>query len=403
MTTVAKLGVDIVANSKGTQTALKQTESSFKRTEQSAMRAAKATKAASSATVGLGSRMQKVQEPVSKVGTAVSGLGFAMGGMTGKAGQAVTVVGNLAGVMAATGPFGLAAAGAAIAIGKVTGHFLKAQEAAEKLSDELWNRQVGAINSLIDSIMDLDRELATFGMSSIEKREYDLDEKLKTAERKRDRYAENIETTEKRIAALREESAKQQAAAAEEAARRGAEGGKFAVSVQRRVSTAHDETAKKIERQERALKRLKDKYGGVKVEVQLLHGQEKRLAKLREKMDEAQYRAICELIAENDEDNKRSIKITKEHLSEKIDTHMSYIKESITGMDSTLKGHNSRLRKVEQENERRKGAEELIVKMIIILKLQSNAVLMVLMALSKKHKAFQSKRLSLLSETTSCI
>jgi chromosome segregation ATPase len=79
------------------------------------------------------------------------------------------------------------------------------------------------------------------------------------------------------------------------------------------------------------------------------------------KMHPEQYRAICEMISQNDEDNKRLIKDVKGTLSQEIGTHMTYIRESITDMNCTLKTHNSRLRKMEAAEERRKGRDELLV------------------------------------------
>lgn len=82
------------------------------------------------------------------------------------------------------------------------------------------------------------------------------------------------------------------------------------------------------------------------------------------KMDPHQYRAICDMITHNDEESKKLIKDVKIVLSEKIDIHMGYIKGSYDKVDQTLTEHNSRLKKVEIENERRKGAEEVLTTLL---------------------------------------
>lgn len=78
------------------------------------------------------------------------------------------------------------------------------------------------------------------------------------------------------------------------------------------------------------------------------------------KMNDIQYRTITQLIAENDEDNRRSIKEVKKDLSDMINVNMGYIKDEISGMHFTLREHNSRLRKSEIHAIRREEREKVV-------------------------------------------
>lgn len=87
----------------------------------------------------------------------------------------------------------------------------------------------------------------------------------------------------------------------------------------------------------------------------------------QDKMNLEQYRAICQMINCNDEENKMLVKEVKGVLSEKIEVHMGYIRDSITDMNDTLKMHNSRLRKMEVAEERRKGRDEILIQRMNVM------------------------------------